>query len=118
MYGGSYMYTSINPGQNIVFYYHFATEKCPNRADGDYAESLTFEIPAGSTSFDYGTTDIQNNVVCYYERYAMTPVNAMRITDGTITGNKVSETTWNIQANVKIPDVNTSLTINYQFTKK
>jgi hypothetical protein len=115
--GGYLLSTQINPGTGIVFSYSFRSESCPNRIDGLSSEHLVFEIPPNTANFDYSTADIQN-IHCYYESSAGdgSSNDAIKIIQGTITGNKISENNWSVEVNIITPVRSVPLSFTKQFS--
>jgi hypothetical protein len=114
--GGYFLATQINPGNSIVFSYDVVGRFCKGWSDGPSSENLVFEAVPQATHFEYSSNNIKD-VQCYYDYYTGdgSNINASKILEGTISGVKISENTWRIEASVLIPNMNKTLTFNHTF---
>jgi hypothetical protein len=104
MYDESYMkHGNIGEGTNLVFEYEYTAEEEDNIADDEYVEFIRFEINPALTEFKYennklSDTKIVFSQICYcnfgYD------VNKDVEPYGIISGEKVSQTEWNISIDV------------------
>jgi len=53
-------YPSIEAGDNMVVHYTYATKGPEGTADGDYSETIHFEIPANTGKLSLMDADLQN----------------------------------------------------------
>ena len=114
---GVYFLTAqINPGTNTVFSYSLHGGSCPNRIDGGGGERLVFEISANTGNFNYANADLQG-IECYYQNttWGGTP-DAVKVTQGTLQGNRISEDKWNIKVDLIIPGSGAELSFTKQFS--
>lgn len=112
--GGYLLWAQVNPGTNIVFSYSLRGKSCPNRIDGPSAEHLTFEIPAGTANFDYSGAGIQG-IECYYQYGSWEGNDAVKVTDGTLKGNRISDSEWVVDVDLTIPARGATLSFTKEF---
>ena len=105
---------SIKSGSNIAFKYLYTSVICPNIADDGYFDNLYFEVPGGSTSFEYNDAVELENGKCYFTRSCFCGDVSARVVTGTIKGNLVG-TRWNVEVNVTDPHRNITLSFNKIF---
>ncbi len=82
---------------------------------------LLFEVSAGSTAFDYGKEEITSDKVSYQSMCVYCDVVPLQPVDGKITGKKVDDHRWLVEANVVLAvpnlDVRDTMTFKQYFTK-
>jgi hypothetical protein len=101
---GSYMkYGNIQEGSNLVFEYEFSAEDAVNIADDEYSESIRFEINPLLTEFNYEGSELSDieavfskSCFCFFDYDSDKDVPPT----GTISGEKISNTEWNISIDV------------------
>lgn len=100
----SYMkYGVIEQGNSIVFKYTFHAEDEEDIADDEYSEYIYFEIDPKLTEFEIGAeslietkTTLTKGCFCFFGNASEKDVPPI----GTIRGNRLSDTKWNIELNV------------------
>jgi hypothetical protein len=96
---GAFFATSIS-GPDLVFHYTHSTMACADVIDGGYTDDLIFQVPAGSTSFDYDdSTKLANANTYFVKKCYCNNVTARRVT-GRIKGSKINATSWSVQVDV------------------
>jgi len=113
-------FIKIVSGENLVFKYYFQKEDNENIADDEYSEAIFFEIDTDLEHFSYTDQDLTSintyfNKYCFCIREGSTP-----ITKGTIVGNKIDNSTWDIDLDITFINNNesTSRKISGLFIKK
>ncbi|MEM9685889.1 MAG: hypothetical protein AAF934_03095 [Bacteroidota bacterium] len=93
---------TVENGDNLVFEYNYTGAQCDNIADDEWGELLTFEIDKDATEFEF-TDDAILETKCFYQHYgAWIASRQYEIKDGTILGNKIDNTTWQVTADVTV----------------
>ena len=103
-YDESYMkYGNIEEGSNLVFEYEYSAEDAVNIADDEYSESIRFEINPLLTEFNYEGSELSDikavfskSCYCFFDYDSDKDVPPT----GTISGEKISNTEWNISIDV------------------
>ena len=103
-YDESYMkYGNIEEGSNLVFEYEYSAEDAVNIADDEYSESIRFEINPLLTEFNYEGSELSDikavfskSCFCFFDYDSDKDVPPT----GTISGEKISNTEWNISIDV------------------
>ena len=91
---------SISNGENILFEYNHSGAQCDDIYDDEWGELLTFSINSETTNFEF-TNDEIITTNCFYQAYgAWVRHNQYQIKDGTIKGEKISESEWKIIVSV------------------
>lgn len=87
----------VGSGDSLVFNYIREFTTCNNVADGNVTDILFFQVDPAATSFQYNAADFQRAMV-YFRRVCFCPELGYFIPQGgTIKGNKVSTTSWNVE---------------------
>jgi hypothetical protein len=88
-------------GTDIVFQYRRDTYPCGGGIwDAGYTDQLIFQVPGGSTSFDYNDSTTLANANTYFTRMCYCPnVTAQHVT-GRITGTRINSNSWSLQVDV------------------
>lgn len=90
-------------GSDIVFQYRRDKYSCGVASDAGYTDQLNFQVPAGSTSFDYNDSTTLANANTYFTRMCYCPnVTAQHVT-GRIKGTRVNNSSWSLQIDVTAP---------------
>ncbi len=98
---GVVMYT-VEPGTDLVFEYFHANDECKSVTDDEFAESVLFQIPAGTASFLYCDSDLQQ-INCIYEVFSFFIGEPYYpVVKGCIQGNQLNEHTWHIEMDVTV----------------
>lgn len=89
----------IIAGDQLVFEYEYIKNDEANIADDEYTERIYFEIDPESDSFSFkddelAATNLIKQPICYCIPILWTPVS------GTLTGEKTTETTWEVEMDV------------------
>lgn len=105
----------VNPGSDIVFEYDYASEVCMNIADEGHFDKLVFEVPAGSTSFDYDQLNELETAKCYFTRSCFCNNVSAQLVTGSVKGIRINDGKWSVQVNVTDPARNISLSFNKTF---
>jgi hypothetical protein len=109
------LFANVVNGSDVVFTYRYTSRTCPNIADDGYVDLLIFQVPVGSTSFEYDTpVELQDNK-CYFMHSCFCPIIASRIVTGTIKGTRIVNNKWSVQVNVTEPASGVQLSFNKQF---
>jgi hypothetical protein len=97
----SYMkYGAVETGENLVFEYRYDKDDVERIADDGYSEYLQFEINSTLNEFSYANDEISNiDIVFSKACYCYFPFDALKdnLPTETISGNKISNTMWNIK---------------------
>jgi hypothetical protein len=113
---GSLFY-EIKPGNQIVFQYTHSGPDCKSIADEEYTEFLAFQIPATLSSFRFENNELTEQLTLY-KRICFCPLRAVSISKGFIQGTRLSSTRWEIEINVDIPELGTTLSLKKIFLRK
>jgi len=98
---------TIESGDKLVFEYNFDSPSDPQIADSGFSETIIFEIQSDMEEFSLSNENLKN-INAFYRAICFCPnTESVRITEGTISGQKLSSTSWRIQIDVKI-DLNTT----------
>ena len=93
---------SVDDGDNLLFEYDFTATQCDDILDDEWGERLIFEIPIGTTDFEYIDADLAS-INCYHLEYgAWVSSSPDAVTQGSIKGIKLSDNEWEITTNIKI----------------
>jgi hypothetical protein len=104
MYDESYMkYGNIEEGTNLVFEYEYSAEEKESISDDEYSEFIRFEINPELTEFNYKNEELAGikavlSKSCFCD-FQYDPEKDVAPT-GTISGEKISDTTWEILIDV------------------
>jgi hypothetical protein len=90
-------------GNDIVFTYRYSTRVCPNIADDGAVDQLLFQVPAGTTSFDYNSADLLRSSKCYFSRSCFCPIISSKIESGIIKGTRINANRWVVEVNIFVP---------------
>ena len=101
---------NIINGENRLFEYNHSGAQCDDIYDDEWAENLTFRINNETTNFEFTNGEIITTNCFYQETGAWVLHNPYQINDGTIKGEKISESEWKIIVSV----ITTPLFINEQ----
>jgi len=108
-----------NDGSKIVFSFREYWQGKKN-SYGPY-RGLLFEVPSGSTAFDYGKEDIASDKVNYGVMCVNCNVVPFQPVDGKIIGKKVNSNNWLVEANVILQasnsDTRDTITFKQYFIK-
>ncbi|KQC29051.1 hypothetical protein [Flagellimonas eckloniae] len=101
-----YGFATIESGQSLVFEYFFTASEEPQVADDEYEERIIFEIDATAESFSMSGDDLtMANTV--FDKYCFCDIRgSIPISSGTISGEKISDNSWNIEIDVTFTDYN------------
>lgn len=90
-------------GSDIVFQFRRDVIPCGVVLDAGYTDQLIFQIPTGSTSFDYDDSTELANANAYFTRMCYCPsVTAQHVT-GRIKGARINNNSWSLQIDVTTP---------------
>jgi hypothetical protein len=109
------LFAEVVNGNDIVFTYRYTSRTCPGIADDGYVDLLMFQVPAGSTNFEYDTPNELRDNKCYFLHSCFCPIIASRIVAGTIKGTRIVNNMWSVQVNVTEPVIGIQLSFNKQF---
>lgn len=89
----------ITAGTQLVFEYEYIKNDKENIADDEYTERIYFEIDPELSSFNFRDADLEGinlvkQPICFCIPILWTPVS------GTLTGEKLTETTWQVEMDV------------------
>ncbi|MFY0604577.1 MAG: hypothetical protein JXQ93_11540 [Flavobacteriaceae bacterium] len=103
-YDGSYMkYGNVEEGTNLVFEYEYSAEDDVNISDDEYSEFIRFEINPALTAFSYEDNELSDIKIVFSEicfcGFEYDPDKDVPPT-GRISGERVSQTEWNISIDV------------------
>jgi len=103
--GGFIVVEQISDSKSILTY-SYSHPHCLDIADDELTDIVSFQIPAGSTSFSYTTEVELLEARAYYRRIAFAPIDVNRIMEGQIDGVLKDNNTWEV--NINIPIVNST----------
>jgi len=93
---------TIESGNKLVFEYNFDSPSDPQIADSGFSETIIFEIQSDMEEFSLNNENLED-VNAFYRAICFCPnTQSVRIKEGTISGKKISSTSWGIQIDVKI----------------
>lgn len=100
--GTGAMYPEINDGENIVVEYTYSKKGPEGTADGNYSETIHFEIPANTSSLRKENTALSEVKMLYGKHcFCKGEAGYYPLTDGNLVVNRNNETiTFNLQFNV------------------
>jgi len=90
-------FTTVEPGENIVFEYTYISEDDVDIADDEYVEHLRFEVPMNNSSIS-ATDEVLTNLKTNLAYSCFCPIDGpILITKGFIEGQQTNENEWNIE---------------------
>jgi hypothetical protein len=89
-------------GNKLVFIYNHTYTSCPGIADADFSRTLLFEADPAANSFNYTVNDFQTAMVYSYADCFCAGSGATLPQSGTITGTKISNSRWKIDADLVV----------------
>ena len=93
-------YFEVIPGENIVFSLIIQKAQCNSRYDDESSEFLHFEIAYDAQNFELNSENFLQ-AGCFYRQSAAWYTSAfMKINQGKISGEKISENEWHINISV------------------
>ncbi len=93
---------TISNGDMIVFIYWHMAPDCRDIDDDEYGEELIFQIPKNLTEFQF-TNDELVEAQCRYREFGAWAIPyTAPITEGTLSGRKTSDESWEIEVSVQI----------------
>lgn len=93
---------SIIDGNKLVFEYTYELEGDPEIPDSQFKEIIIFEIDPSLEEFSYTNQELVD-INTYYRQLCFCPTDdSILITTGSISGRKLSETTWDIDILIDI----------------
>ena len=93
---------AIESGDKLVFKYKFNREADPKIPDSGYRETIIFEIEPNETKFSLLDDELQTIQPFYRQFCFCRNTESVKITNGKISGTKISATKWNIYIDVDI----------------
>lgn len=92
----------VSDGENLVFKYTYAHEEDENIADDELAEMFYLEIPKGSTSYTYNSTNTDENgsINAAYRRSCFCGFSEYTLEKAIISASKINESEWHISFDV------------------
>jgi len=104
---------SIEPGSSLVFEYGRNVHPPKNVTDAGLLETLVFQIPTGSDTFEL-TGNQLSEAQSFYRRGCFCPESGagFMVSDGFLEGEKLSANIWFVRADVVI----TGFRQNYEIT--
>lgn len=103
-------------GADIVFQFRRDVYPCGTVLDAGHTDQLIFQIPAGTTSFDYNDSTVLANANAYFTRMCYCPnVTAQHVT-GRIKGTRINNSSWSLQVDVTTPSMGTGQRLTGNFT--
>lgn len=92
----SILNVSSEAGNHLVFHYEKRVTPPPNVLDGGSTTTVYFQIPTGTSTFKLEGAELANANV-YFQRSCFCPViGALKVENGRIEGQKLSENLWSI----------------------
>lgn len=111
----------VKDGNEVVFTYKNYWTGRGISNDARPNSSLLFEVPSGSTAFDYGKNEIVSDKVTYGVMCINCGVIPFEPVDGKISGKKLDNHRWLVEANVILKAVHTdtrdTMTFKQYFTR-
>lgn len=93
---------SIISGDKLVFEYTYDLEADPEIPDSQFKETIIFEIDPTLNEFAYSNQELVDSNT-YYRQLCFCPTDdSILITNGTISGRKLSERTWEVDILIDI----------------
>lgn len=98
----NFFLATIENGNNLVFEYEYVLEADPDIADSGFSETILFEIDPTLNEFTYSNQELVDSNT-YYRQLCFCPTDdSILITNGTISGRKLTERTWEIDILIDI----------------
>ncbi|MDZ7658726.1 hypothetical protein [Fodinibius sp.] len=104
---------SSRPGNNLVFHYEKRVTPPPNVMDGGSITTVYFQIPPESSTFSLEGAELTNANV-YFQRSCFCPIiGALKVGNGVLEGQKLSDNIWSITASLQPKGPNTTYTVEW-----
>jgi len=98
-----YSYT-LSAGNKIVFTYTHHFRDCPEISDDEGQETLVFEIPQQSNSFDFNDSLELRSAKCLMHFSCFcAPGAPFFIKQGYVKGTRINSNKWKLEANLQMP---------------
>jgi hypothetical protein len=94
---GNWLAAITASGDSLVFNYIREYTTCANVADGNVTDILFFQVDPAANSFEYDVADFQQSMVYFRRVCFCTELGFIIPQGGTIKGNRVNPTTWNVE---------------------
>lgn len=100
-------FATIEDGGNLVFEYFLIADENPSIADDEYSERIIFEILPDTEEFSFSDDDLINSSA-FFDKYCFCLIEgSIPITEGVISGTKLSNTEWQISIDISFEDFGT-----------
>lgn len=93
----------ISDGEKQVFQYIYVGAECDDIIDDETGENLLFEIDPGLDSFKFTDEELLSITAIYQPTGAWVSHNPHHIEEGTISGERLSGSRWQISVDVTVP---------------
>lgn len=92
---------SSQSGNDLVFHYEKRVTPPPTVMDGGSITTIYFQIPSGTEKFRWEGDELTNANV-FFQRSCFCPIiGALKVENGTIEGQKLSENLWSVSASLQ-----------------
>lgn len=106
----------VEDGDGLFFRYSHSGLDCNNIQDDEWGEHINFEIPMNVDSFEY-TDDELATANCVYREYgSWVDHTVVRVTEGSISGERQADNSWEITVNVIATRILSQEEVNISFT--
>lgn len=108
---------SIEAGSNLVFEYGRDVHPPENVQDGGLSETLVFQIPTGSNTFNL-SGNLLSDAKVFYRRGCFCPESGagFKATEGFIEGERLSANLWFVRAEVTISGYRQDYQLKFEHT--
>ncbi|APU68948.1 hypothetical protein [Christiangramia flava] len=98
---GTFSFT-ISEGDKQVFKYEYVGAECPEVIDDETGENFYFEIGSDLESFEYTDEELASIQAIYQPNGAWIAHLPSRITEGSVSGERISSSKWEISVDVVV----------------
>jgi len=110
------LHARVEPGTELVFTYQFKKDAPPNVSDGDFSETILFEIPTDGSSFELEGSELATIPVFYDRKCYCGLIESLKVTSGYIRGEQLSDRHWMVSASLQTFSVITEETFEVSFS--
>lgn len=106
---------SVKSGDSMVFEYQRNVTPPETVLDGGLVETLVFQIPSNSDSFEIRDEQL-SNASTFYRRSCFCPLSGagFKVSDGLIEGEALSANVWLVKAEVSVSAYQQSYDVNFE----
>ncbi len=93
---------SLDKGTALVFKYQYDQIAPKNIADGDFSETIYFQLPYNTESIRLDDKQLEKGHV-YYTRSCFCPrIGVLSVSEGYLEAEKITQNIWSVSASLKI----------------